>query len=424
MIEHILTTLYVVFLFLYSYVFNIIFCQNEIQHYTYFITKLTETNMLFVKFMQWFASNDMSPEVKSLIRSFADNVPFTIEDIEYQQIADLIQIAAKQNKTLTINTTPINAGTIALVYEGHLDGEPIILKQMRKNVKQELRSSIELMKFMAEVSLYIPYLKLFKMNEVIKYNEETLMKQIDFKTEIKNGKSFYTAFEDNNDVIVPKIYDEITNYYPNFILMEKIIGLRAQDVSDEDVENYCMTYNAVLIQSLIKRGIVHADLHIGNIFFMRDYKVGLIDFGNVLYIDKSMMKKISLFYKFLFNRQVKKLCNFFIDHTLKYNNPEQDQNLAEEKKAILVKGIMKAFEKGNVLSGTRPISIYVMLDINDILSAIDAKLDEEFMNVILAIGPMSSVVSILKRNDKNNSLKRVFLGHVRDSVPETLKNYE
>ena len=424
MIEHILTTLYVGILYIYSYVFHVIFCQNEIQHYTYFITKLTETNMLFVKFMQWFASNDMSQEVKTLIRSFADNVPFTIEDIEYQQIADLIQIAAKQNKTLTINTTPINAGTIALVYEGDLDGEPIILKQMRKNVKQELRSSIELMKFMAEVSLYIPYLKLFKMNEVIKYNEDTLMKQIDFRTEIKNGKSFYTAFEDNNDVIVPKIYDEITNYYPNFILMEKIIGIRAQDVKDEDVENYCMTYNAVLIQSLIKRGIVHADLHIGNIFFMRDYKVGLIDFGNVLYIDKSMMKKISLFYKFLFNRQVKKLCKFFIDHTLKYNNPEQDQNLAEEKKDILVKGIMKAFEKGNVLSGTRPISIYVMLDINDILSAIDAKLDEEFMNVILAIGPMSSVVSILKRNDKNNSLKRVFLGHVRDSVPETLKNYE
>lgn len=424
MIEHILTTLYVGILYIYSYVFNVIFCRNEIQHYTYFISKLTETNMLFVKFMQWFASNDMSYEVKTLIRSFADNVPFMNSDIEYEQIADLIQIAANQNKILTINTQPINAGTIALVYEGYLDGEPIILKQMRKNVSQELKSSIELMKFMAEVSLYIPYLKLFKMNEVIKYNEETLMKQIDFKTEIANGKAFYQAFFDHKDIIIPKIYDDITEYYPNFILMERIIGMRAQDVSDDDVENYCMTYNTVLIQSLIKRGIVHADLHIGNIFFMKDYKVGLIDFGNVLYIDNVMMKKLSLFYKFLFNRQVHKLCKFFIDHTLKYNNPDQDQKLADEKKDIVIKGIKKAFEKGNILSGSKPMNIYVMLDINDILSAIDAKLDEEFMNVILAIGPMSSVVSILKRNDKNNSLKRVFLGHVKDSIPETLKNYD
>jgi predicted unusual protein kinase regulating ubiquinone biosynthesis (AarF/ABC1/UbiB family) len=424
MLEHILTTIYVGSLFIYSYFINAIVYRDEIQHYTYFITKLTETNMLFVKFMQWFASNDMSNEVKTLIRSFADNVPYNNDDIEYEQITELIQIAKKQNKILTINTVPINAGTIAIVYEGILDGEPVILKQMRKNVKEQLRSSVELMKFMAEVSVYIPYLKLFKMNEVIKYNEETLMKQIDFKIEIENGKAFGKAFEDNNDVIIPKIYDNITEYYPNFILMEKIIGIKAQEVSDEDVENYCTSYNNVLIQSLIKRGIVHADLHIGNIFFMESYKVGLIDFGNVLFIEDVLMKKISLFYKFLFNRQIKKLCKFFIDHTLIYNNPHNDSKLSEEKREILTQKILKAFEKGNVLSGTRPISIYVMLDINDILTAIDARLDEDFMNVILAIGPMSSVVSILKRNDTNNSLKRVFLGHVKDSVPDSLKNYK
>jgi len=50
-------------------------------------------------------------------------------------------------------------------------------------------------------------------------------------------------------------------------------------------------------------------------------------------------------------------------------------------------------------------------------------MNDKFMNVILAIGPMSSVVSILKRNDEDNGIKEVFFNYVHDKVPERLKNY-
>jgi predicted unusual protein kinase regulating ubiquinone biosynthesis (AarF/ABC1/UbiB family) len=263
------------------------------------------------------------------------------------------------------------------------------------------------------------------MNEIINFNEETLMKQIDFKNEISNGKAFALAFEDNNNIVIPKIYDSITEYYPNFILMDKINGIKAQDIMEKDIDEYCISYNSLLVESLIKRGVVHGDLHLGNIFFMEDYKVGIIDFGNILFIDNSLMKKIGLFYKFLFNRQVKKLCNFFLEHTLVYNNPhEKNSNNFNNKKEYLLNEIKKLFEEGNIFSGTKPINIHIMIELNEILNTINAKIDDRFMNVILAIGPMSSVASIIKRNDKTNGIRAVFLGHIRDSVPESLKNYK
>ena len=422
MLEHLITTIYVGFIFVYSYFVNVVICNNEIQHYTYFINKITKINILFVKFMQWFSSNNMRKEVKELIRSFADEVHYCDADIDYEQLTTLICNANAVNKKLTLNMTPINSGTIALVFEGTLDNVPIVVKQIRKNIKYELKKSIELMKFMAEISVYIPYLKLFRMNEIIKYNEEPLMGQIDFKREIANCRAFDRAFEDVDDIIIPKIYDEITGDNPNCIVMEKIIGKKAQNVRDEEVEEYCTTYNNLLVQSLIKRGILHADLHIGNIFFMKNFKLGLIDFGSVLFIDNAMMKKLSLFYKFLFNCQAKKLGKFFIEHAIVYNK-QPPENISQARKQKIMEHIAKAFEKDNLLSGKKAINIYDMLDINNILIDIDAHLDINFMNVVLAVGPMSSIVSIIKRND-DNSLRRVFLGHIMNSVPESLKNYE
>ena len=81
------------------------------------------------------------------------------------------------------------------------------------------------------------------------------------------------------------------------------------------------------------------------------------------------------------------------------------------------------FGEDKLLSGKKPINIYNILDINAVLQKINARMNDEFMNVILAIGPMSSVVSILKRNDQDNGLKDVFFNYVQDKVPDKLKNY-
>ena len=65
----------------------------------------------------------------------------------------------------------------------------------------------------------------------------------------------------------------------------------------------------MLINSILRQYIIHADLHIGNVIFLEEGKLGIIDFGYVLKFDKNFSDKIFKFYKFLFNKQIKKLTN-------------------------------------------------------------------------------------------------------------------
>jgi len=421
--NNILTTIKIVSIISYSYIVNVLYYNDVVKHYKYIIQNLTSSNMLFIKFMQWFSSNNMNVEIKEVIRGFADNVPYTSSDIEYAQLEELIQVAESNNQTLILNTTPINSGTIAIVYEGTLDDKPVILKQLRKNINVELKKSIELLKFIGEITKYIPYLYLIRLSEIISINEPSLLEQVNFKKEIVNGKKFCETFKDNKDIIIPQFYTTITEMHPNFILMEKIIGRKAQELSDEELPNYCKTYNKLLLESLISKGVIHADLHIGNVFFMENNKIGVIDFGHVLFIDKELSKKISHFYKFLFNRQVKKLAKFCIDQSVYAPGNRICNKSMKKNTSIMTESLAGLFGEDKLLSGKKPINIYNILDINAVLQKINARMSDDFMNVILAIGPMSSVVSILKRNDQDNGLKDVFFNYVQDKVPDKLKNY-
>ena len=144
--NNILTTIKIVSIISYSYIVNVLYYNDVVKHYKYIIQNLTSSNMLFIKFMQWFSSNNMSDEIKEVIRGFADNVPYTSSDIEYAQLEELILVAESNNQTLILNTTPVNSGTIAIVYEGTLDDKPVILKQLRKNINIDLKKSMKYIK--------------------------------------------------------------------------------------------------------------------------------------------------------------------------------------------------------------------------------------------------------------------------------------
>ena len=424
MFSHICITIHVLSIILYSYIVNFILYRNEIKHQLYCIDKITKINMLFIKFMQWFSSQDMYKEVQDVIRNFADNVPYNIDDVNFSSLDKALSIAKKNNQQLIVNYDPINSGTIAIVYEGTLDNKPIIIKLLRHKIVEQLIESIELMKFIGYICQYIPHLQLFNVLDVVKLNEKSLLEQADFNKEITNMKNYKYKFEDNKDIIVPYAYTDLTDNTNDIIIMERIYGRKVQDLDDEELPNYCEVFNNLLVESLLKRHIIHSDLHIGNIFFLENNKLGLIDFGYVHYLDKYVGDKITLFYKFMFNRQVKKMSKLIIEKFVEYDiQPEINSEIFQRNKTFVLQGIEKAFNNDNILSGKKPININGITEINILMKRINGRLTNKFMNIILSLGPMCSIVSILKRNDNDNSLKYVFQNYVFKQVPDNLKNY-
>jgi predicted unusual protein kinase regulating ubiquinone biosynthesis (AarF/ABC1/UbiB family) len=240
-------------------------------------------------------------------------------------------------------------------------------------------------------------------------------------------KQYRQAFEGFDDIITPNCHEYITEVFPCFIVMERIVGRKVQELHIDELPAYCITFNNILVESLLSRNIVHADLHIGNIFFMENNKIGIIDFGHILYITDELSKKICKFYKFLFNRQTKKLAKFIVNEAIVYNqcncSEEEFEILLNSRKQTVIDTLAKSFDEDNILCGSSPVNIYNILDINNMLQDINASMREDFMSIVLSFGPFSSVVSILKRNDINNSLKYVFQSYVQKQIPSDLTNY-
>lgn len=409
----------------YSYFINYLMYNDKDQAYIYCIDKLASMNILFVKFIQWFVSESMNDCVKKTLRKYADNVPYTNDDINYDLLNKLLENAEKQNKTLNINSKPINSGTLALVYEGTLDEIPIVIKQMRKNILKELVDAIDLMKFIGYISQYIYILELFRLNEIIELQEQSLLDQADFIIERKNIELFYEKLKDSKNIIIPKLYNDITDNCSNeIIVMERLYGKKVQELGDNELEKYQISYNTMYFETIVNNGLIHADLHLGNIFFMDDYKIGLIDLGYIININSNILKNLGLFNKFYFNRQIKKMTKHIISHMLDYNS--SNTRSFDEQYQIILKEIKNLSENG-ILSGNN-LSIFDLLDLNKSLKHIDAKLKKDYVSLILTLGPPAAISSILKRNVNNSKMlqnyQKDFTDFILSNAPKSLQSYD
>jgi predicted unusual protein kinase regulating ubiquinone biosynthesis (AarF/ABC1/UbiB family) len=101
-------------------------------------------------------------------------------------------------------------------------------------------------------------------------------------------------------VVIPKVYENVTQEYPNVILMEYIDGMKINRIQEADYEEFGKLVMKFGFVTTIIHGFAHGDLHCGNILFIKDeenvkckYKIGIIDFGIMYEVEEEY--KNSLF---------------------------------------------------------------------------------------------------------------------------------
>jgi predicted unusual protein kinase regulating ubiquinone biosynthesis (AarF/ABC1/UbiB family) len=152
------------------------------------------------------------------LEAFLNNT-YNKSDIDY---ISLIKTLNNQDIKL-LSFDPIKSGTVSLIYKGLLNDKEIVIKVMRNNIRERLIESIEYFIFLGQISRYIPYIKEFNIDSMIKDNREKIMSQLDFNREINNIENFYENFKDNNKIIIPKVYKNysIDNDINSIILLSR-----------------------------------------------------------------------------------------------------------------------------------------------------------------------------------------------------------
>lgn len=253
--------------------------------------RFAKENILSVKVFQAIALNNnlIDEAFNNELLAFTDSVPYSDEDIDFEMLADI-----KRDYNLRrISDCPINAGMISLVYKAATQDKFVIIKMKRKNVESRLYDACEQFLFLNWVLSFVPIYTNMNLNSTIKNIIAASITQLSFDNEIENTEEMRRACRHLEYVKIPEIYKEVTQRYPNAIMMEYINGKHISKVDKEDYDIYAKQVLKFGFVTAFMRGITHADLHAGNILFLKDpkYKIVPIDFGLVIRMNNEELKE-------------------------------------------------------------------------------------------------------------------------------------
>lgn len=269
---------------------------------------LTKNNYIFTKVIQWGVQeiyhhdnidninyNNMkdNDKLKTYFSMFSSCVPYTQDELEYSVsfIKNVTQYASSRNDEvdeLVVDYTPINSGSVALVFKAHLNNSPVAIKILRPNIRNKIKEDVDiLLEFFDNIfirNLIWFYIKI-NFKHFILNNTENLLNQCNFNDEVKHLLLFKNNLKNKKNIVIPHVYTHYTETFNEIIIMEFLDGPVAKNVPLDKLKNCLEPLQSFFFDSLYRYNILHGDFHLGNIIVMNDGdKIGIIDFGIVHFL--------------------------------------------------------------------------------------------------------------------------------------------
>ena len=181
---------------------------------------------------------------------------------------------------------PRAAGSIAQVHRAVLaDGRPVAVKIRRPGVVAKIEADLLLLEALAAWwEEEQPESRRYQPVELVRQLRKSLGREVDFSAEARAQERFAESFRESTEVVSPRVHAQFTR--SSLLVMDWIDGIPGTDMAGIDRASLDREVlasrgaDAVLKMVLID-GFFHADPHPGNVFFLSDNRLALIDFGMV-----------------------------------------------------------------------------------------------------------------------------------------------
>ena len=192
----------------------------------------------------------------------------------------------------TINPVPVAAGSIAQTHRATLkDGREVALKVQRPGIDVTVARDIALIQGIADLVARTEFGQSYEIKSIADEFIKALEAELDFTREasytdeLRQNLSVGRWF-DPNQIVVAEIYWDLTTQ--KLLVMEWLDGvpLLAADLNNQNGKTPAIERQEIttllfraFFQQLYIDGFFHADPHPGNIFYLKDGRIALIDCG-------------------------------------------------------------------------------------------------------------------------------------------------
>lgn len=248
---------------------------------------LEELGPTFVKLGQLLATRvDMFPlHWIAEFEKLHSQVPAVPYEILYPELVDALK--GEPNAIFAeFDPVPLAAASIAQVHRARLkDGTPVVVKIRRPGIEAVIRADLRILEHAAKLlESEVPDLRRYDPVQIVAQFRRSLNRELDLAKEARNIGQFARNFADDPLVTIPRVYWEFTNDRVN--VQEQIIGMSG--VSPDHLRAHGLDPKLLaargadtVLRMVLEHGYFHADPHPGNVLFLPDNRIGMIDFGMV-----------------------------------------------------------------------------------------------------------------------------------------------
>ncbi|KAF1889559.1 hypothetical protein Lal_00024886 [Lupinus albus] len=189
-----------------------------------------------------------------------------------------------------VDPTPLASASIAQVHGARLKGsrEDVVIKVLKPGIEDILVADLNFVYVVARIFEFLsPEISRTSLVGIVKDIRDSMLEEVDFYKEAANIEAFRRYLEDmrlTRNATAPKVYQYCSTQ--KVLTMERLYGVPITDLDSissfvSNPETSLITALNVWFGSLLACESFHADVHAGNLWLLRDGRIGFLDFGIV-----------------------------------------------------------------------------------------------------------------------------------------------
>ncbi|XP_009363785.2 uncharacterized aarF domain-containing protein kinase At5g05200, chloroplastic [Pyrus x bretschneideri] len=189
-----------------------------------------------------------------------------------------------------VDPTPLASASIAQVHAARLRGsqEDVVIKILKPGIEDMLVADLNFIYIVVRILEFLsPDISRASLVGIVQDIRESVLEEVDFYKEAANIESFRRYLEAmglTRQATAPKVYHQCSS--KRVLTMERLYGVPLTDLNSissfvSNPETSLITALNVWFGSLLACESFHADVHAGNLWLLRDGRIGFLDFGIV-----------------------------------------------------------------------------------------------------------------------------------------------
>ncbi|GGM84268.1 hypothetical protein GCM10012275_63660 [Longimycelium tulufanense] len=193
---------------------------------------------------------------------------------------------------------PVASGSIACVYRALLpDGRTVAVKLRRPGIERVMAADLALLRVGTRFLQRVPRLRRVPMERMVVQVGNAVLRQLDFHQEARALGKLRSNLAPLPDLQLPQAISSACG--EGALVMEYLKGLRTlepDELSPPIRRRLVETVLRGVYRMLFVDGLVHCDMHPGNLYLAPNGKIALLDAGFVVHLPRQVRRLFSEFF--------------------------------------------------------------------------------------------------------------------------------